>query len=146
MNIDDTRSIVLLNLDAEDLLTICTIDKLSYKICSNKQFQTKWFNYNDIEIYEIDDMEEFIDALNTLIKIDKVLDDINQDKVYQSAYTNGNIVKKVEINKEFNHWRVKHTTPFPYGKDITKTECIRDIKKLRRLLFNVINFEYTGYF
>lgn len=136
--IEDTETLILLNLDPEDLLNICMTDKLSNKICHDINFENNYFKYNNVTADKIENYEDFILTLNelsTIKKVDQELINIDNGNTFEKIYLdeNGNEVN-VKIKKKGLHWEVKVSRKHkPTGVQIHK-----DINKLKDLMYNLM--------
>lgn len=135
MNLEDTRSIILSYADRDALLNLCFTDKISRKICSDKNFQQNWFKYNHLINYETDNFEDFIFTLKTLKRVDEEFNNINNGYPFTTNYTSGkNNIINVEIKKKDNYWQVKY-----YGTRMkTNVSLYRDINNVKDLLYDLI--------
>ena len=86
-------------------------------------------------MYEINTLEEFILALNTLKQVDTHVNAINNGIVFETTYTDDNDhIVNVQIKKKGTDWQIRYSGI----NRKTGIQIIQDEKTLRNIMFNLI--------
>ena len=139
MNIIDIRRSIMVHMAASDLLQCCLIDKMSYQVCCDKQFQKNWFLMQHVDAYYSMTLFNFLNDVNEFKKIDVMMEQMKQGVVLQAITTKGNSmnydVRVIQLILSYDAHHSQWSLKKEEYHHVTPPQMI-DNKQIKKLLYN----------